>query len=139
MADDIANDEYKEYFDRSYEPKVLITSADNPKSVRSTKGLRSGVSTIHFSLSSENDRIHQGVVTHHSQLGAHVASTGSDKEDSETGGGARVHGHGGGQRGQSASQRTAALSSSGRSHRPFQAQQRQDSQRHQGKTSLFSL
>ena len=27
---DIANDEFKDYFSKSYEPKVLITSADNP-------------------------------------------------------------------------------------------------------------
>jgi hypothetical protein len=30
---DIANDEFKHYFDKTYEPKVLITSADNPHSV----------------------------------------------------------------------------------------------------------
>ena len=30
---DIANDEFKDYFNKSYEPKVLITSADNPHSV----------------------------------------------------------------------------------------------------------
>ena len=30
---DIANDEFKDYFSKSYEPKVLITSADNPHSV----------------------------------------------------------------------------------------------------------
>jgi len=29
---DISNDEFKDYFDKSYEPKVLITSADNPHS-----------------------------------------------------------------------------------------------------------
>jgi len=29
---DIANDEFKHYFDKTYEPKVLITSADNPHS-----------------------------------------------------------------------------------------------------------
>lgn len=31
---DIANDEFKDFFERSYEPKVLITSGDNPHSVR---------------------------------------------------------------------------------------------------------
>jgi len=30
---DIESDEFKAYFDRQYEPKVLLTSADNPKSV----------------------------------------------------------------------------------------------------------
>ena len=30
---DIANDEFKNYFEKSYEPKVLITSADNTHSV----------------------------------------------------------------------------------------------------------
>ena len=29
---DIANDQFKEYFNKTYEPKVLITSADNPHS-----------------------------------------------------------------------------------------------------------
>ena len=32
---DIANDEFKDYFSKSYEPKILITSADNPHKVRS--------------------------------------------------------------------------------------------------------
>ena len=27
---DISNDEYRRYFEKSYEPKVLITSTDNP-------------------------------------------------------------------------------------------------------------
>lgn len=30
---DIVNDEFKAYFEKSYEPKVLITSGDNPHSV----------------------------------------------------------------------------------------------------------
>ena len=30
---DIANDEFKDYFDKSYVPKVLITTGDNPHSV----------------------------------------------------------------------------------------------------------
>ena len=30
---DITNDEFKDYFSKSYEPKVLITSGDNPHSV----------------------------------------------------------------------------------------------------------
>ena len=30
---DIANDEFKDYFSKSYEPKILITSADNPHKV----------------------------------------------------------------------------------------------------------
>ena len=30
---DIANDEFKDYFSKTYEPKVLITSADNPHRV----------------------------------------------------------------------------------------------------------
>ena len=34
---DIENDEFKDYFSGSYEPKVLITSADNPRSVSETK------------------------------------------------------------------------------------------------------
>ena len=32
---DIANDEFKAYFSKSYEPKILITSADNPHKARS--------------------------------------------------------------------------------------------------------
>ena len=31
---DINNDEFKDYFAKSYQPKVLITSADNPHSVK---------------------------------------------------------------------------------------------------------
>ena len=31
---DISNDEFKDYFSKSYEPKVLITTGDNPHSVR---------------------------------------------------------------------------------------------------------
>ncbi len=34
VAWDINNDEFKGYYDKTYEPKVLITSADNPKSVK---------------------------------------------------------------------------------------------------------
>jgi ribosome production factor 1 len=30
---DITNDEFKDYFDKTYVPKVLITSADNPHTV----------------------------------------------------------------------------------------------------------
>ena len=30
---DITNDEFREYFGKTYEPKVLLTSADNPHSV----------------------------------------------------------------------------------------------------------
>ena len=30
---DIGNDEFKDYFSKSYEPKVLITTGDNPHSV----------------------------------------------------------------------------------------------------------
>ena len=30
---DIANDEFKDYFDKTYVPKVLILSGDNPHSV----------------------------------------------------------------------------------------------------------
>lgn len=30
---DIANDEFKDYFNKSYEPKILITSCDNPHTV----------------------------------------------------------------------------------------------------------
>ena len=37
VAWDIENDEFKDYFSKSYVPKVLITSADNPRSV-SRKG-----------------------------------------------------------------------------------------------------
>jgi len=33
VSADINNDEFKAYFDRAYEPKVLLTSADDPKSV----------------------------------------------------------------------------------------------------------
>ena len=33
---DIANDEFKDYFSKTYEPKVLITSADNPHKVKSS-------------------------------------------------------------------------------------------------------
>ena len=29
---DLANDQFKDYFSKTYEPKVLITSADNPHS-----------------------------------------------------------------------------------------------------------
>lgn len=31
---DINNDEFKDYFDKTYEPKVIITSTDNPHAVR---------------------------------------------------------------------------------------------------------
>ena len=31
---DISNDEFKGYFDKTYEPKVIITSGDNPHSVK---------------------------------------------------------------------------------------------------------
>ena len=31
---DISNDEFRDYFSKSYEPKVLVTSGDNPHSVR---------------------------------------------------------------------------------------------------------
>ncbi len=31
---DIDNDEFKDYFGKTYVPKVLITSADNPRTVR---------------------------------------------------------------------------------------------------------
>ena len=30
---DITNDEFREYFSKTYEPKVLLTSSDNPHSV----------------------------------------------------------------------------------------------------------
>ena len=30
---DITNDEFKDYFNKTYEPKVIITSGDNPHSV----------------------------------------------------------------------------------------------------------
>ena len=32
LETDIANDEFKDYFSKAYEPKVLITSGDNPHS-----------------------------------------------------------------------------------------------------------
>lgn len=31
---DITHDEYEAYFSKTYEPKILITSSDNPHSVR---------------------------------------------------------------------------------------------------------
>lgn len=31
---DITHDEYEAYFSRTYEPKILITSSDNPHTVR---------------------------------------------------------------------------------------------------------
>lgn len=31
---DISHDEYESYFSKTYEPKILITSSDNPHSVR---------------------------------------------------------------------------------------------------------
>ena len=37
---DITNDEFKEYFGKTYEPKVLLTSADNPHSVGGKKHLK---------------------------------------------------------------------------------------------------
>ena len=37
---DITNDEFKEYFGKTYEPKVLLTSADNPHSVSGKKHLK---------------------------------------------------------------------------------------------------
>ena len=42
---DIANDEFKDYFSKSYEPKILITSADNPHKVRSGTMYVQGVPT----------------------------------------------------------------------------------------------
>ena len=40
---DIANDEFKDYFDKSYVPKVLITTGDNPHSVSIFKNCKISV------------------------------------------------------------------------------------------------
>jgi ribosome production factor 1 len=34
---DIANDEFKDYFSKSYEPKILITTGDNPHTVSQSR------------------------------------------------------------------------------------------------------
>ena len=34
---DITHDEYESYFSKTYEPKILITSSDNPHTVRQNK------------------------------------------------------------------------------------------------------
>lgn len=77
---DIANDEFKDYFGKSYEPKVLITSADNPHSVSAISSQNVCYDKIPC-VFAENNQVCQRANEDHSEFFAIVAQKHLNEKD----------------------------------------------------------